>query len=97
MQACHPAHAHAHSTHTACTHSPATRVALTTDQVVDKFNNMSVTAFVTPGNARFLLLHEGRSDDSIRAFFTEVYELYLRVRAGVAGGRAGGWIGGAHT
>lgn len=41
---------------------------------------MHVTAFVTPGNARFLLLHDGRSDDSIKAFFTEVYELYLRVR-----------------
>lgn len=48
-------------------------------KVVDKFNSMSVTAFVTPGNTRFLLLHEGRSDDSIRAFFTEVYELYLRI------------------
>lgn len=42
---------------------------------------MVVTAFVTPGNARFLLLHDGRSDDSIRAFFMEVYELYLRVSA----------------
>jgi hypothetical protein len=51
-------------------------------QTVDRFNNLLVTAFVTPGNARFLLLHDGRSDDSIRAFFSEVYELYLRVRAG---------------
>jgi hypothetical protein len=38
-----------------------------------------VTAFATPGNARFLLLHDGRNDDSIRTFFTETYELYLRV------------------
>lgn len=48
-------------------------------QTIDRFNNLIVTAFVTPGNARFLLLHDGRSDDSIRAFFTDVYELYLRV------------------
>jgi hypothetical protein len=46
---------------------------------VDRFNNLFVTAYVTPGNARFLLLHEGKNDDSIRSFFTEVYELYLRV------------------
>ncbi|KAF5836816.1 component of TRAPP complex [Dunaliella salina] len=48
-------------------------------KAVDRFNNLTVTAFVTPGNARFLLLHDGRNDDSIRTFFTEVYEIYLRV------------------
>jgi hypothetical protein len=47
---------------------------------VDRFNNLFVTAYVTPGNARFLLLHDGKSDDAIRGFFTEVQELYLRVR-----------------
>ena len=49
-------------------------------QVVDRFNNLLVTAFASPGNARFLLLHDGRSDDAIKQFFLEVYELYLRVR-----------------
>mmetsp|Transcript_6657 Transcript_6657/g.11333 ORF Transcript_6657/g.11333 Transcript_6657/m.11333 type:complete len:138 (-) Transcript_6657:313-726(-) len=48
-------------------------------KTVDRFNALSVTAFVTPGSARFLLLHDGRSDDGIRTFFTEVYEAYLRV------------------
>ncbi|KAG2495062.1 hypothetical protein HYH03_006673 [Edaphochlamys debaryana] len=48
-------------------------------KVVDRFNGLQVTAFVTAGNTRFLLLHDGRSDDAIRAFFTEVYDLYLRV------------------
>jgi hypothetical protein len=47
---------------------------------VDRFNNLFVTAFVTPGNTRLLLLHDGKADDSIRAFFMEVYEAYLRVR-----------------
>lgn len=50
-------------------------------QTVDRFNNLFVTAYVTPGNARFLLLHEGKNDDAIRSFFTEVHELYLRVSA----------------
>ncbi len=48
-------------------------------QTVDRFNNLLVTAFVTPGNARFLLLHDGRNDESIKTFFTEVYEIYVRV------------------
>jgi len=47
-------------------------------QAVDRFNNLVVTAYVTPGNARFLLLHDGRNDDNIRAFFSEVYEVYLK-------------------
>lgn len=49
-------------------------------QTVDRFNNLFVTAYVTPSNARFLLLHDGKGDEAIRAFFTEVHELYLRVR-----------------
>jgi hypothetical protein len=48
-------------------------------QTVDRFNNLFVTAYVTPGNARFLLLHEGKNDEAIRMFFTEVHELFLRV------------------
>lgn len=49
-------------------------------QTVDRFNNLFVTAYVTPGSARLLLLHDGKADDSIRTFFSEVHELYLRVR-----------------
>jgi hypothetical protein len=56
-----------------------TRFFLLPLQTVDRFNNLFVTAYVTPGNARFLLLHDGKSDDAIRGFFTEVQELYLRV------------------
>uniref|UniRef100_A0A7R9UZR6 Trafficking protein particle complex subunit n=1 Tax=Chlamydomonas euryale TaxID=1486919 RepID=A0A7R9UZR6_9CHLO len=48
-------------------------------KVVDRFNNLMVTAFVTPGNARFLLLHDGRNDESIKAFFFELYELYVKI------------------
>lgn len=28
---------------------------------------------------KFVLLHEGKNDEGIRAFFTEVWELYLKV------------------
>lgn len=49
-------------------------------KVVDKFNDQLVSAFVTPSSIKFLLLHETRNDDTIRAFFHEVHELYLKVR-----------------
>ena len=46
---------------------------------VDSFQKKSVSAFLTPGNVKFLLLHDGRNEDSIRVFFNEVHELYIKV------------------
>lgn len=69
---------------TTLTLDPAARTLTRPAQVVDRFNGLNVTAFVTPGNVRFLMLHDGRSDDTIRAFFTEVYDIYLRVGATAA-------------
>eukprot|EP01023_Acetabularia_acetabulum_P041655 TRINITY_DN4071_c0_g1_i1.p3 TRINITY_DN4071_c0_g1~~TRINITY_DN4071_c0_g1_i1.p3 ORF type:complete len:142 (-),score=5.26 TRINITY_DN4071_c0_g1_i1:497-922(-) len=48
-------------------------------RVVDRFNNLQVTCFTTAGHIRFLLLHEGKNEESMKTFFNEVYELYLRV------------------
>jgi Sedlin, N-terminal conserved region len=42
-------------------------------------NHQQVSAFLTAGNIKFILLHSGRSDDSIKNFFQEVYELYVKV------------------
>ncbi|KAJ3510054.1 hypothetical protein NMY22_g16091 [Coprinellus aureogranulatus] len=50
-------------------------------KAVDKFNDWTVSAFVTPGNMKFLLLHEGKNDDGIRAFFMDVWELYVKTLA----------------
>ncbi|TYZ63137.1 hypothetical protein PybrP1_008220 [[Pythium] brassicae (nom. inval.)] len=48
-------------------------------KVVDKFNEQLVSAFVAATGVRFLLLHESRNDDTIKAFFHEVHELYLKL------------------
>jgi len=47
---------------------------------VDRFNDMLVYAFVTASGARFLLLHDTRNEEPVRAFFHDVHELYLKAR-----------------
>mmetsp|Transcript_3767 Transcript_3767/g.5144 ORF Transcript_3767/g.5144 Transcript_3767/m.5144 type:complete len:146 (-) Transcript_3767:596-1033(-) len=48
-------------------------------KVVDKVNQQIVSAFLTAGGIRFLALHYGKSDDSLKSFFMEVYELYTKL------------------
>jgi len=59
------------------------KAAWTTNQmylkVVDKVNHQMVSTFLTAGNIKFMLLHGGRSEDSIKHFFQDVYELYVKV------------------
>jgi hypothetical protein len=43
-------------------------------------NHQQVSTFLTAGNIKFILLHAGKSEDTIRNFFNEVYELYVKVR-----------------
>ncbi len=31
-------------------------------------------SYCTAGNCKFLLLHDGKSDDSIKSFFSDVHE-----------------------
>jgi len=47
-------------------------------KVIDTSSEGVISAFVTASNATFLLLHEGRTDDSIKNFFNDVYEVYTR-------------------
>ena len=47
-------------------------------RVIDRFNSLMVSAYVTPGGVYLLLLHEGRGEDAVRGFMTEVHELYVK-------------------
>ncbi|KAJ6261361.1 hypothetical protein Dda_4031 [Drechslerella dactyloides] len=57
-------------------------------KTVDKFNNTWVSCFLTGGKAaytrryetdiKFLLVHDTRSDEPIRQFFADVYDLYCK-------------------
>lgn len=44
-------------------------------KVVDRHNEQLISAYVTPGGARLMLLHEARNEEGIRAFFSEVHEV----------------------
>ncbi|KER24730.1 hypothetical protein T265_14354 [Opisthorchis viverrini] len=46
---------------------------------VDKFNEWIVSAFVTPGQLRMVLLHDEPNDTRIRNFFNDVYEAYVKL------------------
>jgi len=48
------------------------------DGVIDMFKEYIVHSFITSGKMRFILLHEGKNDDSIKYFFQEVYEYYCK-------------------
>lgn len=60
--------------------------------VVDRFNALQVSAYVTPGSLRLLLLHDGRPDDVVRGFFKEVHEALVKARLNpfFIGGSGGG-------
>ena len=50
-------------------------------RAVDRGYDQTVSCFLSPGGVKFLLLHGGNSEDSIRSFFIEAHELYVKVTA----------------
>ncbi len=48
-------------------------------KVVDRHNEQMITAYVTPGGARLLVLHDTRNEEGLRLFCTEVHDHYCRL------------------
>lgn len=48
-------------------------------KVVDQVNHQMVSTFLTACHVKFMLLHTGKSEDTVRNFFNEIYELYTKV------------------
>lgn len=47
-------------------------------KTVDKFNEIYVSAYVTAGNIRLMLVHDSKNEDGIRNFFIEVHENLIK-------------------
>ena len=47
-------------------------------KTIDRFNSVLISAYITPGGTTLLLLHNNKSDDIIRLFMIEVYEIYVK-------------------
>ncbi|CAG8533795.1 10934_t:CDS:2 [Paraglomus occultum] len=46
---------------------------------IDKFNEWLISAYVTAGNIKLMLLHETKNEEGIRTFFNECHELYIKM------------------
>ena len=55
-------------------------------KTIDKFNEYYIYCMVTPGSnniinlgMRFIFVHEGKSEDTIKSFLNDSYEFYVKV------------------
>ncbi|CAO1618733.1 unnamed protein product [Jaminaea pallidilutea] len=48
-------------------------------KAVDRINEWTTSAFLVPGNVKFLILHEHKHDDGIRNFFLDIWELWVKI------------------
>ncbi|CDK27755.1 unnamed protein product [Kuraishia capsulata CBS 1993] len=48
-------------------------------KTIDSFYGYQVSAYVTPGNVKFMLLHDVKAEESIRQFFIEINDLYVKM------------------
>ncbi|KAL7066261.1 putative trafficking protein particle complex subunit 2 [Cryptosporidium serpentis] len=47
-------------------------------RTIERLGDTQISALVTPGHAKFLLLHKGRSNENVKLFFNEARDLYVK-------------------
>ncbi|CCH43608.1 Trafficking protein particle complex subunit 2 [Wickerhamomyces ciferrii] len=48
-------------------------------KTIDNFYGYYISGFLTSGNIKFLLIHETKNEESIRQFFNDLNDLYVKV------------------
>eukprot|EP01096_Ripella_sp_DP13-Kostka_P004654 TRINITY_DN17011_c0_g1_i1.p1 TRINITY_DN17011_c0_g1~~TRINITY_DN17011_c0_g1_i1.p1 ORF type:complete len:136 (+),score=59.12 TRINITY_DN17011_c0_g1_i1:96-503(+) len=48
-------------------------------KIVDHYEDYNISAFVTAGNVKLVLLHDLKNDESVKAFFLAVNEYYIKI------------------
>ena len=48
-------------------------------KAVDRYYDLTVSAYTTSSLVKFLLLHDMKNDEGIRGFFQEIHEYYIKV------------------
>merc|ERR1712078_217190 len=46
---------------------------------VDRYYDLTVSAYATSSLVKFLLLHDSKNDDGIRSFFHDIHEYYIKI------------------
>jgi len=49
-------------------------------KTIDKFNDFYISAYVTPGHIKFMILHDTKNEDGIKNFINDVYELFVKIQ-----------------
>merc|ERR1712131_536835 len=67
------------------TECPVVIISLLLEVVIGHYWNLNLIIRkkkikVTPGGAKFLMVHDLVNDDGIRNFFVDVYEMWIRLR-----------------
>merc|ERR1711933_450809 len=48
-------------------------------KAVDRYYDLTVSAYATSSLVKFLLLHDSKNDDGIRSFFHDIHEYYIKI------------------
>jgi hypothetical protein len=48
-------------------------------KTIDRYGALNISSYVSPSHVKFMLLHNLKNEDSIKNFFVDVHEFYLKI------------------